>query len=99
MTKEELVKYIEKEISYDASEAQKEIKCQHCGKIVQPQMLSHWIDHRSALAGNIALQLRLKVAEDIYDVLTDAYVTGDEETDAKTLADAIWSELFYEGED
>lgn len=96
MTKEELANYIEKEISYDASEALKEVKCQHCGKIVQHQMLNHWIDHRSALAGNIALQLRLRVAEDIYDILTDACVTGNAEEDAKALAYAIWSELFYE---
>lgn len=85
MTKEELANYIEQEISYDRDITQR-----------------FWLRHHEVLAGNIALQvsqalhLKLELLEDVYDVLCSAVVTGNKETDAKALADAIWSELFYE---
>lgn len=93
ITKEELTKIIEKEISYDANECQAEIKCQHCSEIVRRQVLDHWIDHKSTLINSITHALGLRIDEQIERILDDVYVTGDAETDSKEIADKIFKEL------
>lgn len=63
--KEELLNFIQKEISYDASV---EYSCDRCGN--EPKR--YWIDHRESLASNIAEKLGLKIRGDILNIIENA---------------------------
>lgn len=91
---EPLIKLIEKEIDYDANRVQEEIKCQHCGKVVRPEYLSYWIDHRHILAGAIATHLGLRDSDPVNRVLENEAVTGKPVDDAPVLAKAVLDALF-----
>ena len=97
-TKTALTAHIAKNISYDASGHDEEIKCQHCGGVVRPERTyGYWIDHKGVLVDVIMTYLGLAsgdISNAIHRILEDVLVEGKPKQDAKVLSDEIWKELF-----
>lgn len=98
MKKEDLIKFIDKEIGYDCGGGE---DCPHCGKNIRPHR--YWIDHNGSLSGNINAFLGFKSGSwrdnntegMIYREIEDFDgVTGKSKTDSKKLGEIIWN-LFY----
>jgi hypothetical protein len=98
MKKEELIKFIEKELDYDCAGGE---DCPYCGKNITPN--NYWIDHKGALAGNINLFLGFRSGswnDDgtegmIFRKIDDLpNITGNKKIDSNNIGDNVW-ELFY----
>ena len=76
--KDELIKFIQGELTYDATARNECKKCGHYEK-------DYWIDHRDSLASNIATKLGLKTRDIIKDILDNV----SDSTQGKSKADAI----------
>ena len=95
---EEISAWLKKELSYDASG---EKECAACGR----GGYNYWIDHRSALVGNLLVFLELAPKHTfahgaIYDaidtVFEHAFVTGSAERDAPMLAGEVMEALGWQ---
>ena len=80
--KEELLKLIEDEISYDASFSYECEKCSHAPK-------NYWLDHKDTLARVIAEKLNLKDVTLIHRVLQSVYTKGNRKEDALYIVEEI----------
>ena len=95
--KENLIKFIEKEIEYDSDGGK---ICPYCKKVIEKA--HHWIANKSDLAGNINNFLGFKSGswqdkeEMIFGEIENFYpVSCDKKKDAKELGEIIWG-LFYD---
>lgn len=85
MKKETLRKFIEKEITYDATYS---YKCEKCG---HQSGMHYWIDHREVLASNIATEMGLKTSGIICDVINNVSEStgGNKKNDALDIMELI----------
>jgi hypothetical protein len=93
-TVEELAAFIKRNISYDASVSVEGLKCPHCGKMAREEELRRWIDHEDVLVGDICRFLRLKVYEQVKDVLYGMYVDEDDNENCQRIAKAVIDRVY-----
>lgn len=92
VTKEELKKFIKKNISYDCDGGE---RCPHCKEYFRHPY--YWIYHKATLAGEIStfLGIKNKMHQIVYELIEDFCVTGESKLDSERIANEIWEE-FYE---
>ena len=96
-TRADISAWFEKNLSYDPSG---EKACDKCGR-----GYTFWIDHKSALVGNLLVFLELApkhrlvsgpIHDAVYGIIEDTYVTGEAKKDSPILARQIIEMLGWE---